>query len=321
MSPDIDVVLAPLHDGFGEILYHRGTTHSLWFGFVAGPLLGWLLWRWRDPAGETPLREWILACILAFVTHPILDGFTPYGTQFLAPFDRERFAFHGVGIIDPFYTSILAWAVIAARRAGAPGNREWRRTALALALSSLYLLASVGLNEFAKQDVRKLAAPGSTVRAYPTLLQPFLRRIVLREPDQIRVGWHSTFAPGCPFFESFAEPAQSAESLELMSTWEGELMEWFAMEETVVRTTRRPDGSAIVEMEDLRYGLPGLPPDQSMWGVRASYDATGTRVGPVRRFRRDRIQANLSGFGSWIWGRFEGTGLAGEHPPGCADAG
>jgi len=321
MAPDIDVVLGPLHDGFGEVLYHRGTTHSLWFGFVAGPMLGWLLWRWRDPEGETPLREWIWACILALVTHPILDGFTPYGTQFLAPFDRTRFAFNGIGIIDPFYTVILGWAIITARRAAEPGSRERRRTAVALATSSAYLMASVGLNEFAQEDVRKLAAPGATVRAYPTALQPFLRRVVLREGHQLRVGWHSTFAPGCPFWQSFPEPTQTAESQEMMSTWQGQIMKWFAMEETVVRTTRRDDGTSVVEVEDLRYGLPGLPPDQSMWGVRASYDSMGRRLGPVRRFRRERFEADLSGFGSWVWGEFEGTGLAGEHPPGCADEG
>ena len=45
MSPDLDVLLGPLRDGYGAWLYHRGTTHSLWFGFVLGPLLGWILWR------------------------------------------------------------------------------------------------------------------------------------------------------------------------------------------------------------------------------------------------------------------------------------
>ena len=38
MAPDLDVLLSPLDRGFGELVYHRGTTHSLWFGFVLGPL-------------------------------------------------------------------------------------------------------------------------------------------------------------------------------------------------------------------------------------------------------------------------------------------
>ena len=54
MSPDLDILLGPLNNGYGEWLFHRGTTHSLWFGFAIGPLLGWALWKWRDPEGATP---------------------------------------------------------------------------------------------------------------------------------------------------------------------------------------------------------------------------------------------------------------------------
>lgn len=317
MSPDLDVLLAPLHGGFGELLYHRGTTHSLWFGFVAGPALGWLLWVWRDPGRTTPLRDWVAFCVLALVTHPILDGFTPYGTQFFAPFDRTRFAFHGVGIIDPFYTTILAFGVMAARRSTSTPALARRITATALALSSLYLLAGVGLNEFARADLQRLAGPGARIQVYPTLLQPFLRRVVLRDEGQVRVGWHSTFRPGCPWWETFPEPTTTPQALDLLATWEGGLMRWFAMDDVVLRTEPNGDGGSTVWMEDLRYGLPGLPPDQSMWGVTAHYDQTGRRLGGVTRFRRQRSNATLSGFGSWVWGEFRGTGLRGEHPARC----
>lgn len=317
MAPDLDVLLAPLHGGFGELLYHRGTTHSLWFGFVAGPLLGWLLWRWRDPDRNTSVRAWIALCIAALVTHPLLDAFTPYGTQFFAPFDRTRFAFHGVGIIDPFYTTVLAVAVFAALRRLGPAHGSPRMTAIALALSSIYLLAGVGLNEFAKSDLRRLVGDDARVEVYPTLLQPFLRRVVLRDEEQIWVGWHSTLRPGCPWWESFPEPDPTAESQELRGTWEGRVMQWFALDDVVVRSEPHDGGGTQVFMEDLRYGLPGLAPDRSMWGVTAHYDAQGKRTGPVRRFGRSRGNATVAGFGSWVRGEFRGTGLRGAHPSVC----
>ncbi len=45
LLPDADVIFAGLHRGFGEFLYHRGTSHSLWFGFALGPLLGWCIYK------------------------------------------------------------------------------------------------------------------------------------------------------------------------------------------------------------------------------------------------------------------------------------
>ncbi len=317
MSPDLDVVLAPLHGGFGELLYHRGTTHSLWFGFVAGPALGWLLWRWRDPDRATPLQPWIALCVTALVTHPILDAFTPYGTQFWAPFDRTRFAFHGVGIIDPFYTTFLAVGVFVALRGIGPTRGSPRGTVAALVLSTLYLLAGVGLNEFAKADLHRLRSDEARVAVYPTLLQPFLRRVVLRDEGLVFVGWHSTLRPGCPWWESFPEPAPTPQSRELQATWEGRTMQWFALDDVVLRSEPAQDGGTTVFMEDLRYGLPGLAPDQSMWGVTAHYDAQGRRTGPVRRFGRSRGSATVAGFGSWVRGEFRGTGLRGAHPSAC----
>ncbi len=317
MAPDLDVLVAPLHDGFGELVYHRGSSHALWFGFAVGPPLGWLLWRWRDAAPGSSPRAWILLCVAALVTHPLLDVFTPYGTQLFAPFDRTRFAFHGVGIVDPFYTAFLAWAVLGAARAVALGDRERRRTVLALALSSAYLVLGVGLNEFARRDVAQVLG-ASDVRVYPTVLQPFLRRAVVRDGGEIWVGWHSTLAPGCPFGERFPAPKPSPEARDLAASWEGRIMAWFAMDDVVLVTNRLGDGSATVEMEDLRYGLPGQPPERSMWGVRARYDPSGARVGPVERFRRSAGDARLAGFGDMVLGQFTLSGLRGAVPRGCA---
>jgi inner membrane protein len=318
MSPDLDVLLAPLHGGYGELLYHRGTSHSLWFGFALGPPLGWLLWRWRDQR-PPELSAWIRLCVLALVTHPLLDLFTPYGTQLLAPFSRTRFALHGVGIIDPAYTAILATGLFAAAPSAAAGSGR-RRVGWALALSTAYLLVGVALNEAARADVRSVLRAGGTgsaqVNVYPTLLQPLMRRVVARADGQLWVGWYTPLAPGCPLWHSTPEPEPSSEALELAATWEGQLMAWFALDDIALVTTRLPNGAAVVEMEDLRYGFPGLPPERSMWGVRAQYNA-GQRAGPVQRFRRQPPGAmTLATLGNLTLGRFTGA-VTGELPAGC----
>ena len=38
--PDLDVLAIAVDGPFAQLRYHRGVTHSLWFGFAAGPPLG-----------------------------------------------------------------------------------------------------------------------------------------------------------------------------------------------------------------------------------------------------------------------------------------
>jgi len=311
MGPDLDVLVAPLHGGFGEWLYHRGTTHSLWFGPVVGPLLGWLLSRWRDPAHPERLRAWQWLCVLALFTHPLLDAFTAYGTQFFAPFWRIRFAWNGVAIVDPVYSLVLAAGVaIGARAACSPAGRR-RAGAVVLALSTLYLVVGVALNAVAVADTERILARRPRppeVRVYPTLLQPFLRRVVARDTDRTWVGLHTTLAPGCTQGDWFSEPARDGRVADLRATWEGGLLGWFAMGETSAHVEPAPGGRSWVSLEDLRYGPLGGAPDRGLWGVRALYDAAGRRVSPVVRFsRRIETRGTLEDLWHAMWG---------DRPPG-----
>jgi len=306
MLPDLDVVAAPLHGGFGEMIYHRGTTHALWFGPVAGSLLGWCLWRWRDGVPGR-LRAWIGLCVVVLVTHPLLDVFTPYGTQLLAPFSRARFAWNGVGIIDPFYSAILATS-LAAGLAWAPRART--AAVAGLILSTLYLGYGVLANTAAERDLRSALAlegvHGATVRVYPTMFQPWLRRFVARTPEEIRVGLYTPWLPGKPWWESFAAPAPDPRAANLLGTWQGRVFTWFAMDEISWRVRVKGD-TAVIEVDDLRYGLPGDPPDQGLWGIRATYDAGGRRTGPVERYARrrtGRIAPLLRSMWRATWGDF-----------------
>jgi inner membrane protein len=254
--PDLDVLAAPLHGGYGEWLYHRGTTHSLWFGFVAGPAIAWLLWRWRDPKRHTPYRAWAWLAILALVTHPILDGFTPYGTQLFAPFWRERFAWNGVAIVDPLYTIPLAIgvAMAASRRFGT--GVACRPLVVSLGVTTAYLFAGVGLNLYAEERVRHaLHEEGwqvERVRVYPTVLQPWARHFVARTDAGLLLGWYSATQPDCPVWQIRETPAQSARIDTLLQTWEGKLLAWFADGEIGFAEQSTPSG-VVVRMDDLRY--------------------------------------------------------------------
>jgi inner membrane protein len=292
--PDTDMVLS-LADPLAEWQYHRSLTHSLWFGPVVGPLLGLAVWRARrrrGALGETP-ASWIAVFALALLTHPLLDLFTTYGTQLLWPFSRRRFALDAVAIIDIAYTAMLAAALLVAVLR--PCGRASQPAALAaLGLSTAYLFHGLDLNRRAEAEAsRQLGAEGvvaSDVHAYPTLLQPWLRRVVARAGDEVRVGLLSTWTPApVAWARERQEPHPAIDAAR--ATPAGRVFEWFAMGQTAARVRPLGDdagargGPVEVEIDDLRYGY-GERPGESLWGIRVVADAGGVLQGPPQRFNR-----------------------------------
>lgn len=109
--PDLDVFLRAFYHPFDAALVHRGFSHSLLFALLAGPFFGWLFNRfYKNRFGQ---RKWILLWTLAIVTHPMLDMFTNYGTQFFWPFS-PRITFNSVFVVDPLYTIPFATLLLMA---------------------------------------------------------------------------------------------------------------------------------------------------------------------------------------------------------------
>jgi inner membrane protein len=87
--PDLDVVGFRFGVAYGDMLGHRGLTHSLPFALAFATLV-WLAARRWAPPGEG-LPAWLFL-VLATASHGILDAFTDggLGVAFLAPFSGER---------------------------------------------------------------------------------------------------------------------------------------------------------------------------------------------------------------------------------------
>lgn len=108
----------------------------------------------------------LLAIWLAFVTHPLLDCMTIYGTQALQPFSDYPISVGSVFIIDPVYSVPIFVALVIALR------RPARRRAVlsgALALSCAYL-ALGAMAQSRLETVARAAAPTGArmVKATPT---------------------------------------------------------------------------------------------------------------------------------------------------------
>jgi inner membrane protein len=302
MAPDLDVVAGSMGP-MAEWLWHRGPTHALWVGPLVGPAIGWLLWRRKGGR----LGDWVGLCVVALLTHPLLDLFTTYGTQLLWPFSRRRFALDAIAIVDPVYSLTLAAALVLGLR-WSVGTAAARRAALAaLALSSAYLALGLAVNERAEElgrnQLRAESVAEARVAAYPSLFQLPFRRLVAWKGDEVRVGWVSVLAPRPITWERFAA-AHGPLVEAARETEEARVLEWFAMGAATPRVENSGAG-AVVEFDDLRYGFPGRPRD-GLWGVRVWLDGAGRPVGPGECFRRD-LPASAPELLGQLWRRAFGT--------------
>jgi inner membrane protein len=289
--PDLDTYALLPFDAFALWTHHRGLSHSLFFGLVVGPALGWAVWRWKrlrrpfEPAGEEDaLADWVKIFTFGLVTHPLLDWFTIYGTQLLAPFSNARFALPGLGIIDPGYTLPLLIGIgcVLARP-----QANWARLSVlaALAASTIYLFYGVSQNKavetMAHAQLDREGVAVAQVRVFTTIFQPWLRRITVDEPDGVRVGYASPFQRDAIAWTCFVAPRDPAIDA-VRATREGRILDWFADGHVWGIVAPGGDGTRIVRLTDRRYGVPG-PTIQGWWGIEARVDANGRVVeAPVK---------------------------------------
>jgi len=310
MCPDMDTFWGSMQGPFARLVSHRGITHSLFFGPVVGTLFGWWYWYRRRGASRGDASHlpgpwvWSGLFVMALLSHPLLDFFTQFGTQLLAPFSRHRFALPAVPVVAPLYTAILgvglALAAAASGQRRSHGIRQqagWF-TGLALVLSTAYLFTGLYLNGRAEDEAaRQLAAAGienAEVRAFPTMLQLPYRRIVAFSDDEVHVGYLSLWRP-CPITWVQSPRRWDARFQTLADTREGEIFSWFSAGLLGTSTGAARDGLTPVELSDLRYGF-NLDAQLGLWSIRGHFDDNGQLVGKPEyvRYRPSMSGANIS---------------------------
>lgn len=281
-APDLDVVFSIGGDFFDTLKHHRGITHSLIVLLAVGPLAGHWLWR-RFGDGLRWRRQhlwWLAIATAALLSHPLLDGLTTYGTQWLAPFSDRRFAVNAMPIIDPLYTLILLGGLGAGAWLKSPRHRK-ASALVALALSCAYLAYGWAQNREAAQfAAAQLEAEGLAdyeLSAFPTILQVHYRRIVVRTPDEVRVGYFSTWSP-CAIQWGRAPRAGATAASALAATDEGRTFDWFTMGWSFPVVQRAANGFQVT-LSDLRYGAT-LDPGESFFSIVARFDGAWRLLAP-----------------------------------------
>ncbi|MGJ8684949.1 MAG: metal-dependent hydrolase [Nonlabens sp.] len=137
--PDLDVLASQVTDTVTALSMHRGFTHSVLFSVVFGLLFGWIVSRYES---HKDLKDWVWLFFAAFVTHPMLDSCTTWGTQLFWPFDL-RLAFKNIFVIDPLYTiPFLVFLIFAMRQKRTSPKRAFYNN-MGLIVSSSYLVITL----------------------------------------------------------------------------------------------------------------------------------------------------------------------------------
>ncbi len=194
--PDLDVFLDHFYNDVEAVIMHRSFSHSLVFAVFMAPFLGYLLQRIYHRE-DADFKDWSWFFFWTIVTHPVLDIFTGYGTQFLWPFTTYGIELNTISIVDPVFTLPLLIGVIVAlflRRTGK--KRRWIIAGV-LAFSTSYLLLTC-VNKLYIQSVAKenMVTQQIKVNKYmtsPTLLNNILWSIVIHEENHFLVGYYSLF--------------------------------------------------------------------------------------------------------------------------------
>jgi len=275
LLPDLDLVSNALGD-WTSLVHHRGWSHSLLVLTLVSPLMGIL--GHRIGRRETPYPAWTLLAFLALVTHPLLDACTSYGTMLLVPLTWKRFALDAVGIIDLFYSLPLLVALIWSWRLRRRGSSGHRITAAALALTTLFLVAGLGITATvasrARADLAGLGFETERIRATPPPFITPARHAVARDADgNVMVAAVSLWSRR-PY--RFLRIEQQHDPLieRALASREGEIFTWFAGGFTTARLERDArDGTAVVHVDDHRYGLV-TQPTWAPFGARFEFSDT-----------------------------------------------
>lgn len=198
--PDLDVFVGRwIYSNEIDIMaFHRGFMHSILFTIIGAFVFGWLFYKLYNTGKRkqtTTQKDWIWLFFLSLFTHPILDSFTPYGTQLFAPFSNYRVAINNISVVDPIYTIpfLICTIVLMFYRRNKSKRRIWLK--LGVGISSAYMLLTlvnkVYINSVYQSSLKEEGIAYSRFQTQPSVLNNILWYGVAETETDYYVGFYS----------------------------------------------------------------------------------------------------------------------------------
>jgi inner membrane protein len=274
MMPDLDVLQGLGADPLLGLFYHRSITHSLFFGPVAGPILGLLISRFsRPPQRKDDFLFYSFLCALVLESHVLLDLCTSYGTQIFAPFSHVRMALNIVGIIDPFYTIPLLISFLIGlyylKRSPEKGLIVGRVFfVLTTGLLFIFFHINQTIVATARESLKSMDNSDYVVKSYPMILQPIYRRVTAEDSTRQCVSYISLFRTKTIQWRCYQKQHHWAIEA-IKNTPEGKIFEWFSMGQLRYDIKHPTPQTTRIDMIDFRYAQLN---DTLLWALRQTFD-------------------------------------------------
>ncbi len=251
--PDLDVISTHFLDTTQALAFHRGFTHSIAFSVLFAPLFGWMVSRYEK---LKDFKAWSWLFFWAFVTHPVLDAHTTWGTQLFWPLDL-RLAFQTIFVIDPLYTLPFLVFLLMAMRQQRTSPKRQRYNLWGLYMSTAYLLLTFVLKAVAyrqfEQALTNQHVQYTALDTRPAPMNTILWSGNVQTQDAFLLGNYSFFDTQPITFTSYPKnhellgPLQSNPRVQRMiAITEG----WYTIREEAGK----------LYFNDLRFGLMSLDP-------------------------------------------------------------
>ena len=200
--PDLDVFIGRFlySNEIQAMAFHRGFMHSLLFSFLGCFVFGWITYKLYNTGKRqetSTLKNWIWLFFWAIFTHPLLDCFTPYGTQLFAPFSNYRVAFNNISVVDPFYTVPFLVCIIVLMFFKRTNTKRLLWLKAGVYISSAYMIFTV-FNKFYMDAVfeksfEKAGINFTRFSAQPTIFNNFLWYAVAETEENYHLTFYSLF--------------------------------------------------------------------------------------------------------------------------------
>ncbi|GGZ53930.1 metal-dependent hydrolase [Mesonia mobilis] len=251
--PDFDTFASHFTDTVTALEIHRGFTHSIVFSVVFAPVFGWLVSRWEKTVSW---KNWSWLFFWGFLTHPLLDAHTTWGTQLFWPLDL-RLAYKNIFVIDPLYTLPFLVFVILAMRKKRTSPKRRKLNNLGLIISSAYMLLTLILKGITYQKfteaLQQQNIQYSEIETKPSPFNTILWTANVDTKDAYLIGHYSFFDTKPIQFTAYPKNHEWLEDLK--------------DEENVQRLIKITKGWYTITKEneklylnDLRFGLLGFSP-------------------------------------------------------------
>lgn len=296
--PDLDIFASHFTDTVSALYIHRGFTHSIVFSLLFAPIFGWIVSRYE---AYNHWKGWTWLFFWAFVTHPILDAHTTWGTQLFWPFDL-RLAFKTIFVVDPLYTlPFLVFLILAMKQKRSSKKRGFYNK-LGLTISTSYLVLTflfkwISFNQFEKaletQNIHYIQ-----LDTRPSPLNTILWSANVETEDAYLLGNYSFFDTQPIHFESYPKnhellgQLKENESVQLM----------IAISEGWYTITKKDDS---LYYNDLRFGLLSLAPNTQNFVFQYQIEVSDTHQVNFIEVEKDRQDGKK--LVSELWRRVKGN--------------